>query len=81
MGFSITKKGYSPAGENKYRPAVKREYESTIVKQRDRIQSMLEEKEAADKELKAYREKSSQISKAIVSAVAKAEEIERLSHL
>lgn len=81
MGFSITKKGYSPAEVDEYIAAVKREYESTIVKQRDRIQSMLEEKEAADKELKAYREKSSQISKAIVSAVAKAEEIERLSHL
>ncbi|MDE6398758.1 MAG: hypothetical protein K2L51_05500, partial [Clostridiales bacterium] len=56
-------------------------YESTIVKQRDRIKEMLAEKEETDRELAAYREKSSQISKAIVSAVAKAEEIERLSRL
>ena len=73
MEFSVTKKGYSPKEVEEYIAAVKREYESTIVKQRERIQTMLEEKEAAEKELAAYREKSSQISKAIMSAVAKAE--------
>lgn len=81
MDFSVTKKGYSPAEVEEYITAVKREYESTIIKQRDRIKDLLDEKQAADRELKAYREKSNQISKAIVSAVAKAEEIERLSHL
>ncbi len=81
MEFSVTKKGYSPKEVEEYIAAVKREYESTIVKQRERIQTMLEEKEAAEKELAAYREKSSQISKAIMSAVAKAEEIEKLSHI
>ncbi len=81
MEFSVTKKGYSPKEVEEYIAAIKREYESTIVKQRERIQTMLEEKEAAEKELAAYREKSSQISKAIMSAVAKAEEIEKLSHI
>ena len=81
MEFSVTKKGYSPKEVDAYLAAVKREYESTIVKQRERIKQMLAEKEETDKELAAYREKSSQIGKAIVSAVAKAEEIERLSRI
>lgn len=81
MEFSIVKKGYAPKEVDAYIAAVKREYESTILKQRDRIKEMLREKEAADKELAAHREKSSQIGKAIVSAVAKAEEIERLSRI
>lgn len=81
MEFSLSKKGYTPKEVDEYIAAIKREYESTIIKQRDRIKEMLAEKEEADRELAAYREKSSQISKAIVSAVAKAEEIERLSRL
>ena len=81
MEFSIVKKGYAPKEVDAYIAAVKREYESTILKQRDRIKEMLREKEAADKELAAHREKSSQIGKAIVSAVAKAAEIERLSRI
>lgn len=81
MDFSVVKKGYSPKEVEEYIASLKREYDSTIVKQRDRIKAMLEEQETAQKELNAYREKSSQISKAIVSAVSKAEEIERLSHL
>lgn len=79
--FTVTKKGYAPKEVDEYIAAMKREYESTIVKQRDRIKQMLQEKEECERELKSYREKSSQISKAIVSAVAKAEEIERLSRL
>lgn len=81
MEFIVTKKGYSPAQVDEYVAAIKREYENAINKQRARIAEMLAEKEKTDKELAAYREKSSQISKAIVSAVAKAEEIERLSRL
>lgn len=81
MEFTVTKKGYSPKEVEEYIAAVKREYESTIIKQRDRIKDMLAEKEKTDKELKAYREKSNQISRAIMSAVAKAEEIEKLSHI
>lgn len=81
MEFSITKKGYSPAQVDEYLAAIKREYENTISRQRDRITEMLAEKEKSDQELAAYREKSNQIGKAIVSAVAKAEEIERLSRI
>lgn len=79
--FTVTKKGYAQNEVDEYLAAVKREYESTIVKQRDRIAQLVEQNEANEKELKSYREKSSRISKAIVSAVEKAEEIERLSRL
>ena len=81
MEFSLTKKGYSPKEVDEYIAAMKREYESTVIKQRDRIKQMLDEAAESEKELAAYRAKSSQISKAIVSAVAKAEEIERLSRI
>lgn len=81
MDFTVTKKGYSTAEVDKYIDALKREYGNTIVKQRDRIAELIEENKKAAKELEAYREKSSQISKAIVGAVAKAEEIEHLSRI
>lgn len=81
MQFSVTKKGYAPKEVDEYIAAVKREYEKTIIKQRDRIQEMLEKQEETERELASYRAKSNQISKAIVSAVQKAEEIERLSRL
>lgn len=81
MEFSIVKKGYAPKEVDAYIAAVKREYENTVVKQRDRIAELLAQKEENEKELATHREKSSQIGKAIVSAVAKAEEIERLSRL
>lgn len=81
MEFTVVKKGYSPKEVNEYIAAVKREYENAIVKQRERIKTLLEEKAETEKELAAHRNKSGQISKAIVSAVAKAEEIERLSRL
>lgn len=81
MEFNLTKKGYSPQEVEEYISAIKREYENTIVKQRDRIKEMLQEKERLENELAAYKSKSSQISKAIMSAVSKAEEIERLSHV
>ncbi len=81
MDFTLTKKGYSPIEVEQYIDTLKREYGNTIVKQRDRIAQLLEEKKQSDKELESYREKSSQISKAIVGAVAKAEEIERLSRI
>ena len=81
MEFTVSKKGYSPKEVEEYIAAVKREYEATIVKQRDRIKSLLEDKEKSERELAAYRAKTSQISKAIMNAVAKAEEIDRLSKL
>ena len=77
MEFTITKKGYSPKEVEDYIAAIKREYESTVVKQRDRIKELLDEKQDAEKELNSYREKSGQISKAIVSAVAKVDKILR----
>lgn len=81
MQFSTVKKGYAPKEVDEYIAAVKREYEKTIVKQRDRIQEMLSKQQETEHELASYRAKSNQISKAIVSAVQKAEEIERLSRL
>ena len=79
--FTVTKKGYSPSEVDEYIAAVKREYEAAIIKQRDRIAQLVEENKQSEKELESYREKSGRISKAIESAVEKAEEIERLSRL
>lgn len=81
MDFSVVKKGYAPKEVDEYIAAVRREYEATIVKQRERIKEMLTEKEETERELALHRDKSNQIGKAIVSAVAKAEEIERLSRI
>ena len=50
MEFSLTKKGYSPKEVDEYIAAMKREYESTVIKQRDRIKQMLDEAAESEKE-------------------------------
>ena len=81
MEFKSEKKGYSPAQVDAYIKELKSDYEKTIVEQRARIVELKKDLERAENNIKAYKEKSSLITKAIYNAVAKAEEIERLSQL
>ena len=81
MEFKSEKKGYSPAQVDAYIKELKNDYEKTIVEQRARIVELKKELDKAEHNIKAYKEKSGLITKAIYNAVAKSEEIERLSQL
>lgn len=81
MKFTVKRKGYAPEEVDLHIAKLTSEYEDVISKQRARIKEMIEANKKIEAELESYREKSNQISKAIVGAVAKAEEIERLSRI
>lgn len=81
MEFSLEKKGYSPKEVEKFITELKDAYEETSAAQKDRINELKNQLSVAEKELKAYRDKSGLVSSAILSAVSKADEIERLSQI
>lgn len=81
MEFKIEKKGYDVAQVDAYISSLKSEYENSLARQRERIEELKRALESAENSIKAYKEKSSLVTKAIYNAVAKAEEIERLSQI
>ena len=81
MEFKIEKKGYSVAQVDVYIAGLKSDCEKTLAAQKERIDELKRALETAEKSIKAYKEKSSLVTKAIYNAVAKAEEIERLSQI
>lgn len=70
------KKSYSPAEVENYIKKTIQSYENKLSEQKERIFELLEENEKLLAELEKYRDKDSQISKALVHAIAKAKEIE-----
>ena len=79
MKFDIEKKGYKKVEVDEYVFALKNEYESKLNDQKNRIFSLRAELSEKEKQLDAYRSKVDLVSSAIIHAVAKADEIEKLA--
>ena len=72
MEFKIEKKGYSVAQVDAYVAGHKSDCEKTLAAQKERIDEFKRALETAEKSIKAYKETSSLVTKAIYIAVAKA---------
>ena len=79
MKFDIEKKGYKKSEVDEYIFALKNEYESRLSDQKNRIFQLKSELVDKEKQLSSYNEKTDLIATAILNAVAKADEIEKLS--
>ncbi len=73
------KKKYTKADLDRFSEAVKRECESTLIRQRERIESLRAELAEAEKKITKYESQKELIYKAITAAVRKADDIERVS--
>ena len=79
MKFDIEKKGYKRTQVDEYVFALKNEYESKLAEQKNRIFALKNELVEKEKKVADLESKRDLISTAIINAVAKAEEIEKLS--
>ena len=79
MKFDTEKKGYKKSEVDEYVFALKNEYESKLADQKNRIFQMKNELIEKEKQLAAFKSKTELISTAILNAVAKADEIEKLA--
>lgn len=79
MKFDIEKKGYKKSEVDEYVFALKNEYESKLAEQKNRIFQLKNELTEREKQLAAFKSKTDLISTAILNAVQKADEIEKLS--
>lgn len=79
MKFDQEKKGYKRAQVDEYIFALKNEYESKLAEQKNRIFQLKSDLAEKEKQLADHASKRDLISTAIINAVAKAEEIEKLS--
>ncbi len=74
--FNLDKRGYNPAEVDDYINSLILKYEDRLTQQKDRVTSLRKELSDTKKELEVYLDKDKQISKALLSAVEKADEIE-----
>lgn len=74
-----SKKKYTKADLDNYVLAVKNEYESTLLRQRERIDELRAALDAAEKKATAMEKEKSLIYRAITQALKKADDIERVS--
>ncbi len=81
MNFKIEKKGYAKAEVDAYILNLVKNYEGTAASQKQLIEDLKYKLDESEKKNKAYKDKESLVSKAITSAVAKADEIDRLAQL
>ncbi len=79
MKFDTEKKGYKKSEVDEYVFALKNEYESKLAEQKNRIFQLKNELTEKEKQLSAYKSKTELIATAILNAVAKADEIEKLA--
>lgn len=79
MRFRTVKNGYDPNEVEQYFKRVRETYEDTLTAQRDRIFALKDELSKAQAALAEYENRKEQISKAIESALSKADEIEKLT--
>ncbi len=79
MKFDIEKKGYKKSEVDEYVFALKNEYESKLAEQKNRIFQLRNELTEREKQLAAFKSKTDLISTAILNAVQKADEIEKLA--
>ena len=79
MKFSSVKNGYSPSEVEDYIKRIRTVYDETLVEQRDRIFTLKEQLNQTELKLAEYEAQKERISKAIESALSKADEIEKLT--
>ncbi len=79
MNFEIEKKGYKRIQVDEYIFALKNEYENRLSEQKHRIFQLKSELAEREKRLAEHEAKRDVVATAIISAVEKAEEIEKLS--
>lgn len=77
--FDFDKHGYNPNQVDKYINNLTLKYEEKLAEQKDRLVSLKTELDIANASLNEYRDKDKQISRALVMAVEKAEQIEDAS--
>ena len=77
--FDLDKHGYNTTQVDKYINNLTLKYEEKLAEQKDRLVSLKTELDMAKVSLNEYREKDQQISRALVMAVEKAEQIEDTS--
>lgn len=81
MNFKIEKKGYCKSDVDAYIMNLVKNYETAAAAQKQLIEDLKHKYDESEKKNRAYRDKESLVSKAITSAVAKADEIDRLAQL
>lgn len=74
--FDFDKHGYNPEQVDKYINNLTLKYEEKLAEQKDRLVSLKSELDMANASLNEYKDKDKQISRALVMAVEKAEQIE-----
>lgn len=74
--FNIDKKGYNPEEVDEYINKMYLKYEDKLSEQKDRVIALKNEVESLNEKLSKYVNKDEQISKALIYAVEKAEQIE-----
>ncbi len=74
--FDIDKKGYDVEQVENYINVLSLKYEEKLSEQKDRVFSLRNEVNLLNERLKAYQQKDKQISKALIYAVEKADQIE-----
>ena len=79
MNFKTDKKGYCQKEVDSYLIDLSREYSSVTEAQRIRIDELRRSLSNAESKIADYKNKTGQITKAILGAVEKADEIEKLS--
>lgn len=73
------KKKITKADFDNYMEAVRREYESTLLRQRERIDELKKSLSDAEKKIAKYESEKELVYKAITAALKKADDIERVS--
>ena len=78
--FDIDKKGYDIEQVENYINVLSNKYEEKLAEQKDRVFTLRNEVNVLNERLKTYQEKDRQISKALIYAVEKADQIESSAH-
>lgn len=81
MNFKLEKKGYDRAEVDAYIIRLVKGYEQVLARQKTLIDDLKNKLDTSESKNKAYRDKENLISRAITGAVAKADEIDRLTQL
>lgn len=81
MDFKTEKKGYNRSEVDEYIMRLVKNYEQAAARREAVIEELEAKLEKSEEKNRAYRDKESLVSQAITSAVAKADEIDRLAQL
>lgn len=73
------KKKYTKADFDSYTEAVRREYENTLLRQRERIDELKKSLADAERKIAKYENQKEMVYRAITAALKKADDIERVS--